>query len=58
LYLKQTDYNLEAAIEVYKEDERWEKEHPLGAAKATNSNKNLLGKRKQGVSLGFTSQLT
>jgi len=50
LYLKQTDYNLEAAIEVYKEDERWEKEHPL--------NKNLLGKRKQGVSLGFTSQLT
>lgn len=29
LYLEQTDYNLEAAIEAYKEDERWEREHPL-----------------------------
>jgi len=52
LYLKQTDYNLEAAIEIYKEDERWEKEHPLVAAKSNN------GKRRQGLSIGFTSQLT
>lgn len=29
LYLDQTEYNLEAAIEAYREDERWEKEHPL-----------------------------
>jgi hypothetical protein len=29
LYLKQADYGLKAAIEVYRDDERWEKEHPL-----------------------------
>ena len=29
LYLEQSDYNLEAAIDSYKEDEKWEKEHPL-----------------------------
>jgi hypothetical protein len=53
LYLKQTDYNLEAAIEAYKEDERWEKEHPLEAAKANNRPT----KRRLGISVGFTSQL-
>jgi hypothetical protein len=54
LYLKQTDYNLEAAIKAYKEDDRWEKEHPLGAAKADN----ITSKRKLGLSVGFTIQLT
>jgi hypothetical protein len=29
LYLEQASWNLEEAIEAYKEDERWEKEHPL-----------------------------
>ncbi|KAL2074699.1 hypothetical protein VTL71DRAFT_8478 [Oculimacula yallundae] len=29
VYLTQVDYDLEAAIEAYKEDERWEKEHPI-----------------------------
>jgi len=29
LYLKQADYDLKEAIEAYKADERWEKEHPL-----------------------------
>jgi hypothetical protein len=38
LYLKEVDYDLEAAIEAYKDDERWEKEHPLEA--------NLKGKGK------------
>ncbi|KAK8211016.1 hypothetical protein HDK77DRAFT_249901 [Phyllosticta capitalensis] len=33
LYLKQNDYNLDAAIEAFKEDERWEKEHPLHKGK-------------------------
>ncbi|OCL14784.1 hypothetical protein AOQ84DRAFT_384475 [Glonium stellatum] len=33
LYLKQSDYDLSQAIEAYKADERWEKEHPLEAAK-------------------------
>jgi hypothetical protein len=29
LYLKQADYDLEAAVEAYREDETWEKAHPL-----------------------------
>lgn len=39
LYLEQADYDLEAAIQAYKDDERWEKEHPLDDK----------GKRKQSV---------
>jgi hypothetical protein len=31
LYLNQAGYDLEAAIEAYKDDERWEREHPLDA---------------------------
>lgn len=29
LYLEQVDYDLDAAIDAYREDERWEKDHPL-----------------------------
>ena len=29
LYLEQANYNLEMAMEIYKDDERWEKEHPV-----------------------------
>lgn len=29
LYLKQLDFNLESAIEAYREDEKWEQENPL-----------------------------
>jgi hypothetical protein len=29
LYLKGSDYDLDIAIESFREDERWEKEHPL-----------------------------
>jgi hypothetical protein len=29
VYLEQTGYDLEAAIQAYKDDERWEKEHPF-----------------------------
>lgn len=31
LYLKNADWNLDAAIDAYKEDEQWEKAHPLEA---------------------------
>jgi len=51
LYLKQVDYDLEAAIEAYKDDERWEKEHPMEA--------NIKGKGKTRQSVGrrrFTGQ--
>jgi hypothetical protein len=31
LYMQQADWDFDAAIEAYKEDERWEKEHPMQA---------------------------
>lgn len=38
LYLEQVDYDLDAAVEAYRDDERWEKEHPMEA--------NIKGKEK------------
>ena len=29
LYLAQADYDLDRAIQKYRDDDRWEKEHPL-----------------------------
>jgi hypothetical protein len=29
LYLKNAEWNLDAAIAAYQDDEQWEKEHPL-----------------------------
>jgi len=47
LYLKQSDYDLEVAIEAYKDDEKWEKEHPLeGSVKGKGKIKHDLGKRR------------
>jgi len=31
LYMQQADWSLDAAVEAYMEDERWEKEHPMQA---------------------------
>lgn len=39
LYLKQSDWNLENAIEAYREDEQWEKEHPLEAKQKAKKGK-------------------
>lgn len=39
LYLKQSDWNLENAIEAYREDEQWEKEHPLEAKQKAKKSK-------------------
>ncbi|KAF2749786.1 hypothetical protein M011DRAFT_465452 [Sporormia fimetaria CBS 119925] len=33
LYLQQSNYDLERAIDIFQADEKWEKEHPLEAAK-------------------------
>ncbi|KAK3082249.1 hypothetical protein LTS18_010666 [Coniosporium uncinatum] len=45
LYLQQSDYNLESAIEAYNEDERWERENPLtttkGKAKESSSRRRI-----------------
>lgn len=39
LYLKQSDWNLEAAVEAYREDEQWEKDHPLEAKQKAKKEK-------------------
>ena len=31
LYMQQADWDFDSAVEAYKEDERWEKEHPMQA---------------------------
>jgi hypothetical protein len=59
LYLEQANYNLEEATAAYKEDEKWEKAHPLQAAKkgkAKESQPN--GRRKWGFGGGLAGQLT
>ncbi|KUJ21079.1 uncharacterized protein LY89DRAFT_778702 [Mollisia scopiformis] len=33
IYLQEVDYDIDAAIEAYRDDERWEKEHPIEATK-------------------------
>jgi len=51
LYLNEAEYNLESAIETFRDDERWETEHPLEA--------NTKGKEKMRHDAGrrrFTGQ--
>ena len=43
LYLQQTDWDFDAAVEAYREDERWEKEHPMQAREK--------GKKAKGVGM-------
>ena len=50
LYLKGSDYNLEVAVEAFKADERWEKDHPM-------KGKERAGHRWSGT-LGLSSQLS
>ncbi|PBP24359.1 thiamine biosynthetic bifunctional enzyme [Diplocarpon rosae] len=45
-YLKQVDYDLDAAVEAYKEDERWEKEHPLEASVTGKGRRHDVGRRR------------
>ena len=44
LYLQQTDWDLDSAIEAYKDDERWEKEHPLEAKQKVKNGKGKTAK--------------
>lgn len=47
LYLEQANYDLELAIDVYKDDERWEKENPInGKGKAKANTRDQVGKRR------------
>lgn len=54
LYLKQSDYDLDLAVEVYKADEKWEREHPLDA-RSKGKGKARSGRFK--VSGGISGQL-
>lgn len=62
LYLQQTDYNLDLAIEAFKADERWEREHPLQAAKKGKSKMAQSSGRRRwafgGSGGGLTGQLS
>jgi hypothetical protein len=47
LYLKEVDYDLEAAIEAFKDDERWEKEHPIESdVEGKGKTRNNVGRRR------------
>lgn len=39
LYLKQAEWDLEMAIAAYREDEQWERDHPLEAKQKGNKGK-------------------
>lgn len=39
LYLQQVDWDLDAAVDAYREDERWEREHPLAAMEKVKKGK-------------------
>lgn len=54
LYLKQADYDLDAAIHAYKEDEEWAEKNPMHKAKAPARTRN--GRFRIGG--GLTGQLT
>jgi hypothetical protein len=59
LYLKQFDYDLDTAIEAFKADERWEKEHPLDASsgKGKGKGKDRNGRFRSNGGGGLTGQL-
>jgi len=47
LYLQEAEYDLEQAIEAYRDDERWEKEHPIEApAKGKGKLATSIGRRR------------
>lgn len=55
LYLQQTNYDLDGAVEAYLADEKWEKEHPMeGSSKGNVALKS--GRRKFGLGTGLSGQ--
>lgn len=46
LYLEQHDYDLDAAVEAYQDDEKWEKEHPLQDNGKGKMSARTVGKRR------------
>ena len=56
-YLKQAEYDLDAAVEAFKADEKWEKENPMSGSSKGKS-KRSTGRRKYGFGGGITGQLS
>ena len=54
LYLNQADYDLDAAVKAYKEDEDWAEKNPMNKGKAPAKSRN--GRFRIGG--GLTGQLT
>ncbi|KAK2630366.1 hypothetical protein QTJ16_001186 [Diplocarpon rosae] len=46
IYLQQVDYDLDVAVEAYKEDERWEKAHPLEASVTGKGRRHDIGRKR------------
>lgn len=57
LYLKQSSYNLDAAVDAFKADEKWERENPMSTSSKGKSRQST-GRRKYGVGGGITGQLS
>lgn len=57
LYLQQSDYKLELAVEAYLADEKWEKEHPMEGSSKGAKTVQKRGKRRTGTQTGLTGQL-
>lgn len=58
LYLKQADYDLDLAIEAFKDDEKWEKENPFTSSKSKGKAPQSDRRRKRGLGLSITGQMT
>lgn len=58
LYLKQADYNLDAAVEAFKADEKWEQENPLHQQKGKGKGKAAPQRKRRGLGLSMMSQIT
>lgn len=55
LYLKGSDYDLELAVEAFKADEQWEKDHPM---KGKGKGKSGQRPEMRNMSFGMSGQLT
>ena len=57
LYLEQANYDLDIAIEAYKADEKWERDHPM-EANIKGKKRAEIPKRQKVSGPGFASQLS
>jgi hypothetical protein len=58
LYLKNAQYDLDLAIGVYQDDERWEKENPMNGQKGKSKIRNSPRRKMFGLASGLTGQLS